>query len=275
MNQGIPVLRRAETQAEAGPLILMVRRANMGAFHSSRARKSQSPTAASGVAWPGRIAGDGLVRADIPRDHAAGPDHGPIADRHPGQDNGAAADPDVAADPHRAAEFETAAACFGVAWMVGGVDLRGRSDLRAIADRHFDDIQDHAVEIQENPVAKVDVVAIVAKERRADHGTHADMTETFGQQRVALGYRQCQRRIIAHQPGLGRRLIGGYFRIARTIKFAREHLLLFGSGQPTAPSFGNAPAAAANAARARALSSFIWVISASTPSNFNSSRMKP
>ena len=30
-------------QAEAGPLMLMVRRANMGAFHSSQPGKSQSP----------------------------------------------------------------------------------------------------------------------------------------------------------------------------------------------------------------------------------------
>jgi hypothetical protein len=29
-NQGIPDLRQAETQTEAGPLMLMVRRANMG-----------------------------------------------------------------------------------------------------------------------------------------------------------------------------------------------------------------------------------------------------
>jgi hypothetical protein len=30
VNEEIPVLRRAEAQAEAGPLMLMVRRANMG-----------------------------------------------------------------------------------------------------------------------------------------------------------------------------------------------------------------------------------------------------
>jgi hypothetical protein len=29
-EQGVPVLRRTEVQAEAGPLMLMVRRANMG-----------------------------------------------------------------------------------------------------------------------------------------------------------------------------------------------------------------------------------------------------
>src|SRR5476649_1443992 len=32
--------------------------------------------------------------ADIPRDHAAGPDHRAITDRHTRQDNGATADPD-------------------------------------------------------------------------------------------------------------------------------------------------------------------------------------
>src|SRR5882724_8858000 len=102
----VPVLRRAKAQAEAGPLMLMVRRANMG-FHSSRARESQSlPNIGLSVFdWrsrepcAGRIAGNGLARADVPRHHAAGPDHGAVADGHAGQDDGAAADPDVAADP--------------------------------------------------------------------------------------------------------------------------------------------------------------------------------
>ncbi len=120
----------------------------------------------------------------------------------------------------------------------------------------------------------MDVVAKVAKERRADHGARADITETLGQQRVTLRHWQRQRRVVAHQPGFVRGLIGGYFGIAGPVKFAREHLLLFGSGQLIAPSFGNALGAAANAARALALSSSICRTSASTLSNFNSSRMK-
>src|SRR5436853_388861 len=44
---------------------------------------------------------------------------------------------------------------------------------------------------------------------------------------------------------------------------------------PMPPSFGNAPGAAASAARARAESSSIWATSASMESNFSSSRMKP
>jgi hypothetical protein len=168
----------------------------------------------------------------------------------PRQDDGAAADPGVVADPHRASEFEAATPRFGIPGMVGGIDLHRRPNLGAIADRHFDDIEDHAIEVQEDPVAETDVVAIVAKERRADHGARADMTETLGQQRVALRYRQGQRRVVAHEPDFVRSLIGRYFGIAGTIRFARKHLLLFGLTQSTTPSFGNAPGAAANAARA-------------------------
>src|SRR5229473_5416262 len=251
------------------------------AFHSSRRPDRKAPAAhvASsrrrlGLTRPGRISGDGLACADVPRDHAAGPDHRAVTNRHAWQDNGATADPDVAADPHRTSEFEPPAPRFGIPGMVGGVDLRRRSDLRSIADGHFDDIQDDAIEVQENFIAETDVIAKVAEERWANHGARADMTETLGQQRVTLRNGQRQRRVVAHQPGFVGSLIGGYFGIAGTIKFAREHLLLFGSGQPITPSFGNAPGAAANAARALALSLSIWRTSASTLSNFNSSRMK-
>src|SRR5712671_2054538 len=174
------------------------------AFHSSRRpdRKAPAAHAASsrrrlGLTRPGRISGDGLACADVPRDHAAGPDHRAVTNRHAWQDNGATADPDVAADPHRTSEFEPAAPRFGIPGMVGGVDLRRGSDLGAIADRDLDHIEDDAIEIQEHPVAEADVVAVVAKERRADHGSSADMTETFGQQRVTLGNGQRQRRVVA------------------------------------------------------------------------------
>jgi hypothetical protein len=43
VNEKIPVLRRAETQAEAGPLMLMVRRANMGASIAAGRRNRKAP----------------------------------------------------------------------------------------------------------------------------------------------------------------------------------------------------------------------------------------
>src|SRR5712691_2422772 len=223
------------------------------AFHSSRRPDRKAPAAyvassrrRPGLTRTGRISGDGLACADVPRDHAAGPDHRPVADRHAGQDNGAAPDPDIAADPHRTPEFDAAAPCLGIAGMVGGVDLCRGSDLCSIADGHFDDIEDDAIEVQENLITETDIIAEVAEKRWSDHGARADMTETFGQQRVALGHRKRQRRVVAHQPGFVRSLIGGYFGVAGTIKFAREHLLFLGFFQPMAPSFGKGSGALAS-----------------------------
>src|SRR5215475_13585460 len=89
---------------------------------------------------------------------------------------------------------------------------------------------------------------------------------------MTLADRQRQRRIVARHPCLGGGLLGAKLGIG-AIQLAREHLLLFAL-QPISPSLGNAPGAAASAARARAESSSICLISASTLENFNSSRMK-
>src|SRR3981189_1461522 len=117
---------------------------------------------------------------DIRRAPPAGPDPRPVANGHAGQDNGVAPDPDVAADPHRTPEFDAAAPGLGIAGMIGGVDLRGGSDLRSIADGHFDDIKDDAIEVQENLIAEPDVIAEVAEKRWADHGAGADLTAHVG-----------------------------------------------------------------------------------------------
>src|SRR3954471_22107166 len=120
------------------------------AFHSSRAPDRKAPRRSlSRLMWPGRISGDGDAPADIPCHHAAGANHRAVADRDAGQDDGPAADPDITADPDRSSEFEAAAARFSVARVVGGIDLRRRSNLGAIADADLRDIQNHAIEVQE------------------------------------------------------------------------------------------------------------------------------
>src|SRR5665213_3257382 len=129
---------------------------------------------------PGRISTDRLPAPDIPGHDAAGADHGPVTDRDAGQDDGAAADPDVGADPHRTAEFDAAPPRHGIARMVCGINLHRGSDLGAITDHNFNDIEDDAVEIKEHAVAETDVVAVVAEKRRPDHGAAADMGETLG-----------------------------------------------------------------------------------------------
>ena len=92
--------------------------------------------------------------------------------------------------------------------MIRRVDLNGRSDLGAVADADFDDVEDDAVEVQEHAVADANVVAKVAEERRPDHGAAADMPQTLAQQRVPFRNRLRQCGIVADQPCLGLRLLG-------------------------------------------------------------------
>jgi hypothetical protein len=242
----------------------MVRRANMGPFHSSREGKSQSPAgfpttpAGHGFGWRGRAGFPATIWLAATSRVTTLP--APITAPSPIVTPGRMMAPppiQTSLPMHRTAEFEAGTARFDIARMVGGINLHRGSDLGAVADRNIDDIQDDAVEIEEHLVAEADIVAVVAKERRTDNNALADIAEMLRQQGMTLGNRRGQRRIVAHEPGRVRDRIRLQFRIARTIQFAGQHLLLFGLAQPITPSFGNAPGAAASAARALALSSFI------------------
>src|SRR3546814_8351259 len=114
------------------------------------------------------------TRRHVPRDHTARSDDGIVADTHPRQDEGAAADPDVAPDLDRAAELEPGRPLREAARMIGGQDLHARAALRLVTDGYRDDVQDHAVEVEEDMRAEADVDAGGAVERRADDASLAD-----------------------------------------------------------------------------------------------------
>src|SRR3546814_10055467 len=119
------------------------------------------------------------TRRHVPRDHTARSDDGIVADTHPRQDEGAAADPDVAPDIDRAAELEPGRPLREAARMIGGQDLHARADLSLVTDGDRDDVQDHAVEVEEDMRAEADVEAVVAVERRADDAYVADGGEAL------------------------------------------------------------------------------------------------
>jgi hypothetical protein len=138
----------------------MVRSANMplsiAAGHGNRKGLDLNPTASWLVlpsTRPGGVSGHGFTGCDATGDHAASADYCTVADGNAGQENGAAADPDVAANLDGTAEFKAGAARFDVARMIGGVNLDRRPYLRAIANRHFDDVENDAVEVEEYAVA--------------------------------------------------------------------------------------------------------------------------
>ena len=165
---------------------------------------------------------------------------------------------------------------FGVARMVGGVDLHRGPDLGAVADPDFDDVEDDAVEIHEHAVAETDVVAEVAKERRPDHGIRADMAEALAKQRVPFRHRQppaphCS----APATPCSHRLLGAVFRRRGRYSSPASIFCFSVLLNRSLPASETHPAPRPAPRGPGRVSSSIWRTSASTPSNFSSSRMKP
>ena len=105
---------------------------------------------------------------NVLRNHTTRPDHRIVRDDHAGQDDGAAADPDTPADANGAAELKSGSALRRIARMVGGVDLDGRADLRAVPNGHLNHIENNTVEIEECARPEPDIEAVITEERRAD-----------------------------------------------------------------------------------------------------------
>src|SRR3546814_6719660 len=92
--------------------------------------------------------------------------------------------------------------------MIGGQDLHARADLSLVTDGDRDDVQDHAVEVEEDMRAEADVEAVVAVERRADDASLADGGEALEEELTPFRGGQGERRVVSDHPSLGGRPVG-------------------------------------------------------------------
>jgi len=176
------------------------------------------------VGW---VADDCDAGRDVVGDYGAGSDNGAVADGDAGEDDGASADPDVAANADWFATLEVAEAGFGVARVVGGVDLDGGADLGAVADLDEIDVEEDAVEVEEDSGAEVNVVAVVAEEGWADGGVFAAGGEDFAEE-GRVGSRVVRGGVVFVQESGGVEAFGDEGGVLGVVEFAGEHLLLFG-----------------------------------------------
>src|SRR6185369_7653006 len=109
-----------------------------------------------------------------------------VANRDAGKNERTRSNPDIFADMNRAPEFQSRSALRGVARMIGGKDLNTRADLCLVADRDGHDIQNHAVEVEEDLVAQRDVETVVAMKRWPNDGLFTHCGEAFQQQLATL-----------------------------------------------------------------------------------------
>src|SRR5215471_5037479 len=186
--------------------------------------------------------GEHAVR-DVPGDHAPSPDDRLRAELHAGADDRPAADPHIGTDLDGLGVLLLAAQ-FGVQRVRGGVDLDRRAEQREVSDLHHAHVEDHAVEVEEDPFAQQDVRAVVTEERRL----HSDRLPAPAEERredAAAGFLvpftgriQVLAQIPGPFPGPDE------FRGERVVQFSGQHLLLL-SAHWTSRSLWivNAPAA--------------------------------
>jgi len=177
--------------------------------------------------FAGRIADDCDAGRDVVGDDGACSDDGVVADGDAGEDDGAAADPDVAADANWLAALEVGAACFGIAGVIGGVDLDGGADLGAVADLDGVDIEENTIEVKEDAGAELDVIAVVAEEGRTDGGVLAAGGEDLFKERL-MGAGVMRGGVVFVEECGGVEAFDGEGGVFGVVEFAGEHLLFFG-----------------------------------------------
>src|SRR5438034_295559 len=114
---------------------------------------------------PARIPGSEHSCWDVSGYDTSGPDDRLRADFHTGADDNPTSDSYIRADLDGLGELLLAAK-FGVHRVRGGVDLHDRTEQREVANLHHAHVEDHAVEVEEDPLPQQDVRSVIAKERR-------------------------------------------------------------------------------------------------------------
>src|SRR5690606_18519470 len=176
---------------------------------------------------PTGITGCKYIRRNVAGYHAAGTDYATRANGDTWIDDGAAADPDVVLNPHRPGRFQPGSAYCCIQRMGGGIDLHCRANQHVVADLHLGTVQYHAIEVEEDGLAQVNVAAVVALEWRLDPDLAAAGTEQFSQQ-IAAFFQLLRPAVIEcleqfpRPPPLQYQLI-----VARVIELSPQHLVLF------------------------------------------------
>ena len=110
----------------------------------------------------GRVAACSRASGNVASDDATGTDHGIITYGYTRQNDRATANPYVLTDLDRAPKLGTRSANRWITGMVGRVYLDRRAYLRPRSDSHSNDIENHAIEIEEDVSPDPDIVAVVA-----------------------------------------------------------------------------------------------------------------
>ena len=168
----------------------------------------------------------------VRRDDGTGGDNRVVADSDTGIENRPPAEPDVVADGDGRTVLRAGSPLSRVDRVGGGVDVDTRSEVAVPADRYPTHVQHDAVEVRVEALANVDVVAVVAPERRFHVALVAERAEQVVQKRAPPVAILDGRSVVP--PGeITRTLpVGHEFGVVGIVPLPVQHTLLFAAHTP-------------------------------------------
>jgi hypothetical protein len=134
----------------------------------------------------GRVAACSRATGNVASDDATRTDHGIITYGYTRQNDRAAANPYVLTDLDRAPKLGTRSANRWITGMVCRVYLGRRADLCSRPNSHRNDVENYAIEIDEDTWPDPDIVAVVAMKWRSDDRAVSDLRQSLPQQSESI-----------------------------------------------------------------------------------------
>src|SRR5690625_162087 len=168
------------------------------------------------------------VFGDVPGYHTAGPDDGAGTDPHAGANYRPAAHPDIRTDLDRLAGLLLTPQQ-GIHRVGRRVELDSRAKEAVVANPYFTDVEDDAVEVEEDLLAQVDVRAVVTVERGLQPDVFSAPSEQLRKYSSSLdpvGF-PGGIEVLTQVPGARSR--PDQLRVHGIVRLPRQHLLPLGS----------------------------------------------
>src|SRR5574344_55939 len=162
-------------------------------------------------------------------DYRARGDDDTVPERDAGVDRRVSAYPAVVPDRNLIPEFLAGGAFRGVQRMRCRIDADLRAEKAVVPDRDRGDVEDDAVEVRIELFADADVPAVIAAEIRFDERARAHFSEKFPENTGAVFNVRRGCRIVALRDKARLQTHLYKFRIRGEVRFAGNHLLVFGS----------------------------------------------
>src|SRR4029077_3540916 len=173
-----------------------------------------------------RVAACDRASGNVTSNDTARPDYRVITYGHTGQNDRPAANPHVLTNPDGAPKLGTRPPDRWITRMVCCVYLYRRGDLCSRSNSHRNDVENYAIEINEDTWPDTNIVAIVAMKWWSDYRPISDLRQSLPQHSVSVPVGGAKRRVVADNPCGGGASVCFQLGVVGMVSLSCQHFLL-------------------------------------------------